>query len=118
MQQQQQGVFLAQYEESEEYDGAEYEEAEQHTVEEESEYEPFFSSEVSDIIDCNEVLYTGKSLIEMSRLVIETINKLLVDTGCNQLVVGDFWFRCLLDFLPENVRQRIERVESDRVFQF
>ena len=37
MQQQQQGVFLTQYEESEDYDGAEYEEAEQHTVEEESE---------------------------------------------------------------------------------
>ena len=84
MQQQQQGVFLAQYEESEDYDGAEYEKAEQHTVEEESEYKTFFSSEVSDIIDCNEVLYNGKSRIEMLRLVIETINKLLVDTGCNQ----------------------------------
>ena len=84
-----QGTFIANYHEPEEEEIVQHDENLEYYegIEDENEYATMFVYDNSEIISCD-VLYTGKSPAEISRLVLETLNKLLVDTGCNSTVGG------------------------------
>ena len=49
---------------------------------------------------------------------METLNKLLVDTGCNATVSGQKWFDALLDTLTEEAKDKIEKHDSKKRFKF
>ena len=52
------------------------------------------------------------------KIVRETKNKALIDTGCSSTVSGWSWACCLVGSLSEKNKLKVERYGSDKTFKF
>ena len=72
----------------------------------------------NEVEEVNIVLLNSKPDNKQKNLVLETLGKGLLDSGCTRTVAGEFWMNEFLSTIPPADKLKISEVKSDAIFRF
>jgi hypothetical protein len=72
----------------------------------------------NEVEEVNIVLLNSKPDNKQKNLVLETLGKGLLDSGCTRTVAGEFWMNEFLSTIPPADKCKISEVKSDAMFRF